>query len=76
MDSKRMTLEELKEWAKGRTFSKEPLQLCEGVKIINREKFFKSHVAILEAKKPEGVKWRLLPFYEKLVEFYNLVNNE
>lgn len=71
-----MTLQELKEWGEGREFSKEPLRLYSGVRIIDREKFFKSHVSVLEQVAESPRKKYFLPYYDKLLKFYNLVNEE
>ena len=66
------TLEELKQWAKGRKFDKEPLRLGPGVTVIDKAKFFSSHVATLEAKANSHRKKYYLPFYERLRKFYIL----
>lgn len=71
-----MTLEELKKWAEGRKFSEEPLRLESGVSVVDREKFFNSHVRILEAKANSPRKRQYLPFYERLLKFYNLVESK
>lgn len=76
MKTKDIKLEEIREWAKGREFSKEPLQLFTGVKVVDRQKFVWSHIGLLEGVKERGRKTSLTVFWERLKLFYSLVESE
>ena len=66
----------LKNWGEGRDFGDEPLDLDVCSTIYNRKKFFESHIAVLEAGKDRDNKKVLIPYYHRLLQFYDLVENE
>lgn len=73
---RRVDLTEIKEWGEGRKFSKEPLELCSGVVVVDRAKFYDSHLVNLEGLKTREEKLRKRMFYDRLARFYLLINNE
>lgn len=70
----KITVIQLAEWGKGRDFGSEPLRLDQCSVITDQNLFFKSHIQTLEAGRDSKNKRLLMPSYERLVKFYNLVN--
>ena len=66
----------IKSWGEGQDFGDEPLRLNQCSVIGNRKQFFESHIAVLYAGRDKQQKSIMRPFYERLVRFYNLVENE
>ena len=77
MAEKQPTITEIRDWGKGKDFGENVLQLYKGVKIVDRNKFFKSHIDRLEAVRGlEGDFSRLMIYYHRLVQFKKLVDKE
>lgn len=66
----------LSKWGKGRDFGSEPLRLNVCSVITDRNKFFESHITLLEAGAKRDRKSNLMPYYHRLVRFYQLIENE
>lgn len=68
----RITLKQLEEFFKDREYSSEPIRLNQCSVINDRKKFVESHLAVLKANLGKKL---VMPFYTRLVIFYNLVND-
>jgi len=65
-----MTLDDLEQYFKGRLLP-ESFQLNSHTKITNCAKFVENHIAILRAN-PKKILY--LPYYERLEQFKNMLN--
>lgn len=66
------SIDDLEGYFKTATLPKEPIQLGDGVKVIDCEKMVKSHIEIL--RRNSG-KWRFFPYYERLLTLKNTLEN-
>lgn len=62
------SIDDLDEYFKTANLPKEPIQLGDGVKVVDCEKMAKSHIEVL--RRNSG-KWRFLPYYERLLTLKN-----
>lgn len=66
------SIDDLEEYFKTATLPKSPIQLGDGVKVVDCEKMVKSHIEVL--RRNSG-KWRFLPYYERLLTLKNTLEN-
>ena len=66
-------IQDYKQWLKTHEFSRQPLRLNACAVIEDREKFVMAHVAYLDNPKLKKDKRRYLGYWERLVQYYELV---
>ena len=69
----RIGINELEYFVKTENFSDEPLVIDQCTTVTNRRKFAESHLATLKAGTGNKL---FMPYYIRLVKFYNLIQDE
>lgn len=73
----RVPFDEIRKWGENIEFSDEPLKFDVASTIIDRRKFFNSHVvAIEEGRKQKDRRELTRHYYDRLEKFYLIVNKE
>lgn len=66
-------LKELEDFVSNTKFSEEPLQLDQCTLINNQRQFAESHLQVLKANSGNKT---IMPYYSRLVRFYNIKKNK